>query len=1332
MSHLFPLMKRTVLALTLICTFTHLNAQSWLELREQGANFYDIKAAFERQYASKMTEFNRELRQEAARTGQRTSKYEKELEGMIQYKRWAHFVEPRVRESNGDMSAMNTGITQALTDLKRHAATSRTGASWSLIGPQSTPTGGGNGRINAVRVQPSTGYLFACSPAGGLFRSTDGGSSWSAMSDAIAVMGATDVAFDPSNNNTMYLATGDGEAGDAYTTGIYKSTDGGNSWSQTGLTLAASAKKTISKILINPVNGNILIGGGVGIYLSTNGGSSWTQVSTSAVRDLEFKANDPLIVLAGGYASTPVLRSTNGGTTWAASGTGIPTSGWQRVALAVTPLDPTYVYALVSNSADDGLLGIYLSTDAGLTFTAKYVAPTVPTAAKPNTLGWNTNGADAGGQGWYDLSLAVDPSVKTTIYTGGVNLWKSTTSGATWTLNGQWEGIGAPYVHADIHDLTFVGTTLYAGTDGGISASSNGGTAWANKGGNLPIAQIYSMGISQTNPNLIISGHQDNGTNLTTDGSSWAEVDGGDGMVCFIDRTDNTRMFSEYYNGSISRSTNSGATWTPLTAIPGGSWVTPWMQDPVTTNTLYAGGTNVYRSTNSGTSFSSISSSLSVGVIITLDVAKSNNQNIVAASTTGIMRTLNGGTSWTNITAGLPSGVSITSAYFDPTDATKIYVGLASYSGQSVYYSANSGATWTNISSGLPSVPVNCFVIQNNSGDLYCGTDIGVYLRSAGTTNWVNYTAGMPGIVVKDLEIYAATGKLRAATFARGIWETPVNSNNQPPSVAITSPANNATISSGTNLVINGTANDPDGSVTRVEFYQGTTLLGTSTTAPYTFTWANVPTGSYVLTIKAFDDLNAIGTSTTVNINVAVGNDAGVPTVISPSGTVSTTSVTPSITLKNFGLTTLTATTISYKLDNAPLSTFNWTGNLATGASATVTLPTLTGYSVGAHTFYAQSGLVNSNPDANTPNDGVTSNFTYTVPPACANAVPSPYTQDFNAAASLPTGWVNTSNWLFGATHGNTGNGIYKNLYPSVPTGQFDIVGIGPLATADLLTFDYRVLTYVASGTYPANSPAATAGWGNLQIQVSTNCGSTFTTIHTINDANHIVQKPFANKTISLAAYAGQVVVIRLLGTQAAGGWWADFDNFNVGSQTIPVELMSFNAFSEENHNKIEWTTASEKELKIFQVERSTGNNDWEIVGTTTPKGGKKETTYSLDDNQPSLLNYYRLRTIELNGKEDVSKIVAVKRFDAKKLALLNVAPIPTSTGVTVDFSVNKEARIRLVLTNIVGQTVEATTIKAEEGTNKTFLNLSNLPNGTYILTVSDGETRAIKRIVKQ
>ena len=1205
MNTLLKFLKCCALAALFLGTSSAVSAQSWLELREQGANFYDIKAAFMRQYGNKLPEMNRELRREVKEGGMKSGKYEKNMEGMIQYMRWANFVEPRVMESNGNLNAMNQGVVQAIADQNRRAST-RTGANWTVIGPRNTPTDGGNGRINAVRAHPSVaGTLFACAPAGGLWRTTDSGTNWTPISDAIAVLGATDVAFDPTNPSIMYLATGDGEAGDTYSTGIYKSTDGGFSWAATGLTFTTSQSKTLSKLLVNPTDGSILAGGGVGIYRSTNGGTSWTQVSTTAVRDLEFKPTDPTVVYAGGYGGTTAfLKSTNSGLTWAAAGTGLPTTTWRRVALAVTPLDNTYIYALVGNTTDDGFKGLYLSTDGGTTFTLKSAAAT-PSTTTPNILGWDANGADAGGQGWYDLSIVVDPSVKTTIYTGGVNMWKSTNSGTSWTIMTHWSGSGAPYVHADCHDLTVVGTTIYAGNDGGVFSSANGGT-WTDRSGNLSIGQLYGIGTSQTNANLIIAGHQDNGTTLTSNLSTWSEVNGGDGMLCFIDRADNTRMFSSIYNGALYRSTNSGGSFSSIYTVSGGGWVTPWLQDPVTATTLYAGGTNVVRSINSGTAWTTISS-FSIGTLVSLDVATTNNQHIIAASGTAIMRTTNGGTAWTNITTGLPSGVAIQSVYFDPLDALKIYVGLASYTGQSVYYSANGGTSWTNISSGLPSVPVSCFVVQNNNGDLYCGTDIGVYLRASGSTTWTPFTSGMPGIQVKDLEIHAASGKLRAATFARGIWESTVNSNNNPPLVAITLPVNNAIFSVGSNVVINATATDADGTVTKVEFYQGTTLLSTSTTAPYTYTWATPPVGSYVLTAKAYDNLNAIGTSAAVNITVAVADDAGISAITTPNGTVSLPTATPSVTLKNFGTTILTTTTISYKVDNGAFTDYSWTGSLASGATATVTLPSITGYAVGAHTFTAKTGSVNGNIDANTANDALTVNFTYTIPAACTNAVTSPYSQNFNAATTIPTGWTNTTTWGIAANHANgVGNGIYKNIYSTVATAQFTMIGVGPIQANDQLSFDYRLLNYATVANYPTNTTVTAAGWGNIQVQISTDCGVTYTTFYTINDANHVVTKNWATKNIPLSTYAGQTVIFRIIANWTTGDWYVDMDNFNIaipcsGTPTAGTAAISTPTSCAGSTVTLSATGTSTSVGVAFQWQKSTDNGGtWaDIVGAT-------------------------------------------------------------------------------------------------------------------------------------
>jgi GEVED domain/Bacterial Ig domain/Secretion system C-terminal sorting domain len=1551
--------KRFILALQFLCFYNLINAQSWQTLRDQGANFYDIKAAFHRQYGNKVAEMNRELRKEVSKKTVKSDKFEQQMEGMVQYMRWANFVEPRVKESNGDMSVMGTSMVQALRDQSRRSVATRTGASWSVIGPRNTPTGGGNGRINAVRAHPSVaGTLFACAPAGGLWKSTDSGGSWTPISDAIAVLGATDVAFDPTDNNIMYLATGDGEAGDAFSTGVYKSTDGGSTWAVTGLSLATSAKLRISKLLVNSMDNSILACGSLGIYRSTNGGGAWTQVSTASVRDLETKPGTPNTIYAGCYyvASTstnPMLRSTDGGATWAAAGTGLPTTNWQRVAVGVTALDATYVYALVSNTADDGLRGLYLSTDGGTTFTSK--------ATTPNILGWNASGNDAGGQGWYDLSLAVDPSVKTTIYAGGVNMWKSTTSGTSWSCVGHWSGTGAPYVHADIHDLTFIGSTLYVGNDGGVFTTANGGSTWTDKSSNLAIGQLYGIGISQTNPNMIISGHQDNGTNYTSNLTSWSQINGGDGMLCFIDRTNNNTLFSSIYNGDLYRSTDGGANFTNIYTVSGGGWVTPWMQDPVTATTLYAGGRNVVRSTNNGTSWTTISS-FSLDTLISIDVATTNNQNIIAASKNFVMKTINGGTAWTNITNNLPSG-AIKFVYFDPNDATKIYATITSYLGQSVYYSANGGTSWANLSSGLPSVPANCLVIQKNNGDMYCGTDIGVYLLPAGKTTWQPFTNGMPGIIVTDLEIYTATGKLRAATFARGIWETTVNSNNNPPVVNITLPVNNAVFSVGSNVVINATATDADGTVTKVEFYQGATLLNTTTTSPYTYTWPTPSVGSYALTAKAYDDLNAIGTSSVVNITVAIAEDAGVSGITTPNGSVATANVTPSVILKNFGTTTLTGTTISYKVDNNAFTDFVWTGSLVSGATATVALPAVTGYALGAHTFTAKTGLVNGNADGNTVNDAFTTNFTYalcapTYVDGCSNGVDvitrlqlgnldnisgtecGTGNYNFYSTATVPNlaqsvaqsltltmgndatqfvgAWIDynqngtfeTSEYLGGNSVTTGANGVYTINF-TIPAGATlgetrlrvrggDDVALTSAqacgASSDPFgqTEDYRVnivassvcnsplsnttmasVSSVCAGetvslalqnsttntgiTYQWQSSTDGTNWTNISgktnaattqvVSVATSfrcalvcsggapsysttvqitmkaavacpckptgaCTTAFIntvsiTNSTLNNAasgctnstgapSSYIQYPVATATATLtrqsvyalnvttstaqivsvwidynqngtfettewaqvatatAANTPSTVSLTIPATAATGLTLMRIRSRSTGSANnsgnacttfasgetedywvtiaavIPVEMKFVMAYPKGESNHIDWMTASENSVKAFIVERSLDSKEWTKISTNEPKGGAKETYYSITDNQPLPLSYYRVRTVDLDGSEEVSKIVSVKRFDAKKLAVLSVVPVPTTEGVSVDFSINKDAAVTLVLTNVMGQIVKTTSVNASEGSNKVRFEMNDLPNGTYLLTLSDGETQVVKRVVKQ
>jgi Bacterial Ig domain/Secretion system C-terminal sorting domain len=1017
------------------------HAQSWIELRERGANYYDVRTAFLNQYGSKMREATRELYKEVEKPSRKSDKFERELEGILQFMRWSQFVEPRVAESGGDINAIGKGIQNAMSAQSRNLGV-RAGANWQLIGPVNTPTGGGNGRVNAIRVHPTNNStLFACTPAGGLWKTTNGGTSWSPISDAIAVLGATDVAFDPANANTMYLVTGDGEAGDAFSTGVFKSTDGGSTWAATGLTFTVQNRRTLSKIIVNGTT--IIAGGSAGIYRSINGGSTWTQVSTAAVRDLEFKPNTPSVVYAGGYNGNYFLRSTDNGVTWAAAGTGLPTTGVIRTSIAVTPLNSEYVYALVGNNSDYGFKGLYLSTDGGTNFTLK--------SSTPNVMGWNADGSDAGGQAWYDLALTVDPTNANTIYVGGVNIFKSTNAGTNWTCVAHWYGGGAPYVHADVHDLIFLGSTLYAGTDGGVFSTTNGGTSWANNSSNMSIAQIYSFGISQTNANLMISGHQDNGTNVTSNASTWSQNLGGDGMQCLIDRSNNNQMIGSIYYGSLYRSTNAGAGFSSIYTVAGGGWVTPIVQDPVTAATLYAGGANVVKSINFGTNWTTISAFSGVGTLVALDVATTNAQCILAASATRVMKTTNGGTTWAAVGTGLPTS-GIQTVKFDPANANKIYVGVASYSGFSAYCSTDGGATWVNISTGLPSVPVNTFAVANN-GDVYCGTDLGVYLRSNGATTWAAFTTGMPGVTVMDLKIYAATGELRAATYGRGIWKSPLNTFNNPPIVNITSPLNGTSVSVGAIVTITATASDADGTVSKVEFYNGATLISTKTAAPYTATLTASTAGIYNLTAKAYDNTNAVRTSSNVAITATVPLDAGISAVSMPVGNVNVATTTPSVILRNFGSTTITSATIQYRVDANAFSSFNWTGSLAGGSTVAVALPAITGYALGNHTFTAQTATVNGGTDSNAANNSAASSFTYV---NCSNG-----NEPTNNSTSTPT--TLTLNTTFNSQIGSSTDIDYYKFTTTTASPKIRV-------TLSNLPADYDIYLYNAKSNGAINT----------------------------------------------------------------------------------------------------------------------------------------------------------------------------------------------------------------------------------------------------------------------
>ena len=761
-----------VLTISLLANSLLAQSSNWREFILDGTtNFYEVQKSFEEEW----------------RVIERPYPKGK---GFMAYKRWEWYNEPRVYPSG---KRIPTNAIQLAKQENPAMFPPPSGASglWTYIGNNAVPGGGGGaGRVNAVRPQPGSSTIFyACAPAGGLWKTTDSGVTWSVVNtDYLDAIGATDVAIDPSNNNILYLATGDGDAGDTYAIGILKSTDGGATWSTTGLNWNVTQGRMISRLLIHPTNSSILLAAtSLGIYKSINAGVSWVLTSAGSFKDMEFKPGDPTVVYASG---TTFIKSSDTGDNFTAITSGLPASNVGRLSIAVSAANAATVYVLAAKNTDSGFLGIYKSTNSGVGFTSM--------ATTPNLLGWNANGGDAGGQGWYDLAIECSGTDANTLWVGGVNIWKSTNGGTTWACNAHWTGSGGlPYVHADVHCLTWVPTnnSLYVGCDGGVFRTTDNGGTYSDVSSNLQISQQYKLGIAQLNGNKILTGWQDNGSNLKN-GTAHSQVLGGDGMECIIARTNDNIMYGEIYYGAIYKSTNNGGTFNPIVNSGGtgvnadGAWVTPYAMG-ATDNDLYVGKSTIYKSSNAGTSFTAMGT-FGTGVVNAFAVSSSNANVIYASKGSALYKTSNAN-AFSALT-GLPS-LYITSIAVSSTNENKVWVTFSGYtSGSKVYYSADGGATWTNISGSLPNIPSNTIVYHNTGSDaLYVGTDAGVYYRDNTLADWIPYMNGLPNVVVDELEIHAGLNTITAATFGRGTWRAPLYTqpNLDLSVVSITSPNGN-------------------------------------------------------------------------------------------------------------------------------------------------------------------------------------------------------------------------------------------------------------------------------------------------------------------------------------------------------------------------------------------------------------------------------------------------------------------------------------------------------------------------------------------------------------
>jgi type IX secretion system substrate protein len=769
--------------ISLFCLISVVKAQPWMNRvnDQNNYNFFEVQKAFNDYWNEKGIDFSKSNKDKES---------ESEMGSYLLFKRWEWYMGHRVSASGqfpDPMKAINERKKFDSQSSRREKNMTDLTSNWTMLGPTVKPAGGDCGRLNCIAFNPTdTNTIFVGAPDGGLWKTNNGGTTWSTNTDLNPSLGVTDIVINPADTNIMYIATGDGDAGDSYSAGVMKSTDGGTTWTMTGLTYTESQTKYISRLILHPNNSNMLLAGTKdGVSKSIDGGTTWTSsLSNTRIYDMQVNPSNSSIIYASGH--TNIYKSTDSGSTFTSI---FSVTGVDRIEIAVTPANSNYIYALCSDSANDGFHALYLSTDGGNTFTLK--------SSTPNILGWTTTGNDQGGQGWYDLTIIASPTVATTIFIGGVNIWTSTNSGTSWTHKSNWSANenNALYVHADIHKLAYrpgSSTTIYACCDGGIFRTYNSGSNWTDLSGGLTIMEFYSVSGAQTNSSIVIGGAQDDGSDEYNAGA-WTEIMGGDGMTALVDYTTAQTMYAEYYNGDLNISTNGGGSWNDITPNGGnatGAWVTPYIIDKNTHTTIYAGYNDVWKSTNQGTSWTQITNTLTGNAsdfIMAMAIAPSNSNylyvgagpnNGIISTSTSVFKSTDGGTTWTNITGSLPldTAGSVTAIAVKQSDPLTVWVTLSGFvSGDKVFLTTDGGTTWTNISNNLPNVPVDCITYDNtvSTDRIFVGTDVGVfYTDNTQSGNWVSFNTGLPNVLVYSLDVQSSAKLLRAGTFGRGLWET--------------------------------------------------------------------------------------------------------------------------------------------------------------------------------------------------------------------------------------------------------------------------------------------------------------------------------------------------------------------------------------------------------------------------------------------------------------------------------------------------------------------------------------------------------------------------------
>ena len=718
--------------------------------------------------------------------------------------------------------AMKAGKrSKKLMDLALKKPTLKDGGlrSWISLGPGDT-----GGRIRSIAIHPNNpSIIFIGSVAGGIWRSFNGGSTWSMVDDFMPNLAITQIVFNPTNPNIMYASTGEGFGGGGIASdsdspgvmnrglGVLKSIDGGFNWFETDF--PDSRFFWVNDIAIDNNNPEHLyaITMDGGLYKTTNGGSQWNLITSGLgnLTDIKIDPSNSNNVLVGSrgnigrdamgnltFTGGSLYRSANATSsistinfTEITDGTNqIGPSG--RIEIAYAPSNSNIIYA----SVHSGTGQVWRSTDGGVTWNLQ-------SPASLNHLG---------NQGWYDNTIWVDPLNSNNIIIGGIGLFRSTNGGVSFTdITG---------IHVDQHAIVEAGNysssnrKVFIGNDGGIFSTDNfltatNTTGWNNLNQNIRITQFYGGSVSK-DLSFVIGGSQDNGVNIDRQfgGNNWDIPIGGDGAFAAVNYNDKNIAYANSNNNRIWKTVDNGQNWSTIAyfnrvdnncatnlttgcsnstqfwVADGSTLISKFIMDPNDPDIIYACSNRLWMNNSAGAPGSwSVIRSASGGQVSAMDVGATSNKLWIGTADGNVEISTNTGSSWTDVGASIPDNF-ITDIAVNPSNDNQVMVTVGGYSTDNIWYTPDGGSTWNNRSLDFD-MQVNTITWHPTvPGWVYIGTDFGIYASEDYGQNW----SITPVFDENEGPFYAEVSELfwggdgsfvfphylYAASFARGMWRT--------------------------------------------------------------------------------------------------------------------------------------------------------------------------------------------------------------------------------------------------------------------------------------------------------------------------------------------------------------------------------------------------------------------------------------------------------------------------------------------------------------------------------------------------------------------------------